>query len=78
MTTTIGTLTRKIEPYQKRSSSAPPVMGPKATAIPEVAPQMPSAFWRSDGSVKMSVKMANVAGKMKAAATPIRARAEMS
>ena len=49
VTTTMGTLTRKIDPYQKCSSSAPPVMGPKATAMPEVAPQMPSAFCRSRG-----------------------------
>ena len=53
-------------------------MGPKATAMPEVAPQMPSAFWRSDGSVKMSVRMASEAGNTNAAATPISARAEIS
>ena len=46
--------------------------------MPEVAPQIPRAFCRSDGSVKISVRMARVAGKMKAAATPISARAEMS
>ena len=78
VTSTIGTLTRKIEPNQKCSRSAPPTMGPKATAMPEVAPQMPSAFWRSDGSVKMSVRMASEAGKTNAAATPISARAEIS
>ena len=44
VTITIGTLTRKIEPYQKCWSSAPPVIGPKATAMPDVAPQIPSAF----------------------------------
>ena len=76
--TTIGTLTRKMDPYQKCSSSAPPTTGPKATAIPDVAPQMPSAFWRSDGSGKMLVKMARLAGKMKAAATPMSARAVIS
>ncbi len=46
--TTIGMFTRKIDPYQKCSSSPPPTIGPKATAMPEVAPQMPSAFWRSE------------------------------
>ena len=75
---TSGTLTRKIEPNQKCSSSAPPVIGPKATAKPEVAPQTPSAFCRSEGSVNTEVKMARVAGNTKAAATPISARAEMS
>ncbi len=34
VTMTIGTFTRKIDPYQKCSSSAPPVIGPKATAMP--------------------------------------------
>ena len=75
VTTTIGTFTRKMDPYQKCSSRAPPVIGPKATAIPEVAPQMPSAFCRSLWSVNTVVRMASVAGKMKAAATPISARA---
>ena len=74
----MGTLTRKMDPYQKCSSNAPPTTGPKATAIPDVAPQMPSAFCRSDGSGKMLVKMARLAGKMNAAATPMSARAVMS
>ena len=78
VTITMGTLTRKMEPYQKCSSSAPPVMGPKATAMPEVAPQMPSAFCRSDGSSKMLVRMARLAGKMNAAATPMSARVAIS
>src|ERR1700685_1986127 len=78
VTTTIGTLTRKIDPYQKCSSSAPPTTGPKATAIPDVAPQIPTAFCRSDGSGKTLVKMARLAGKMKAAATPMSALVAMS
>ena len=78
VTTTIGTLTRKIDPYQKCSSSAPPTIGPKATAIPDVAPQIPSAFCRSDGSGKTLVRMARLAGKMKAAATPMSARVVIS
>ena len=77
VTMTIGTLTRKIDPYQKCSSSAPPVIGPKATAMPDVAPQMPRAFCRSDGSGKTLVRMARLAGKMKAAATPMSARLVM-
>ena len=78
VTTTIGTFTRKIEPYQKCSSSAPPTIGPKATAMPDVAPQIPSAFCRSDGSGKTLVRMARLAGKMKAAATPMSARVVIS
>ena len=50
-------------------------MGPTATDAPEVAPQIPMALARSVGSVNTVVKMAKVAGKMKAAATPIDARA---
>ena len=78
VTMTIGTLTRKIDPYQKCSSSAPPTIGPNATAMPDVAPQMPRAFCRSDGSGKTLVRMARLAGKTKAAATPISARVEIS
>ena len=78
VTMTIGTLTRKMDPYQKCSSSAPPTIGPKATAIPDVAPQMPRAFCRSDGSGKTLVRMARLAGKMKAAATPMSARVEIN
>ena len=71
----MGTFTRKMEPYQKCSSRAPPTTGPKATAIPDVAPQIPNAFCRSAWSGKMLVRMARLAGKTKAAATPMRARA---
>ena len=78
VTATIGTFTKKIEPYQKCSSSAPPTIGPKATAMPDVAPQIPSAFCRSDGSGKTLVRMARLAGKMKAAATPMSARVVIS
>ena len=53
-------------------------MGPNATARPEVAPQMPRAFCRSEGFVNTDVKIARVAGKTKAAAIPMSARAAMS
>ena len=46
--------------------------------MPDVAPQMPSAFCRSDGSAKTLVRMARLAGKMKAAATPMSARVAIS
>ena len=46
--------------------------------MPDVAPQIPSAFCRSDGSGKTLVRMARLAGKMKAAATPISARVAIS
>ena len=69
VTITIGTFTKKIDPYQKCSSSAPPTIGPNATAMPDVAPQIPSAFCRSDGSGKTLVRIARLAGKMKAAAS---------
>ena len=75
---TIGTLTRKTEPHQKCSSSQPPATGPSATAMPGSPAQTPMALARSLGSVKTLVRMASVAGKMRAAPTPMAARAAIS
>ena len=49
-TITIGTLIRKTEPHQKCSSSAPPTIGPIATARPTAPAQTPIAWPRSRGS----------------------------
>jgi len=62
VTTTIGTLTRKIEPYQKCSSSAPP-RWTEGHGDARRGPQIPSAFCRSDGSGKTLVRMARLAGR---------------
>ncbi len=73
-----GRLTKKIEPHQNRWSRAPPVSGPRATARPTTPVQTPMAVARSLSSLKVLVRMASVAGKMKAAARPMSARAAMS
>ncbi len=74
----IGTFTRKIDPHQKCSSSRPPVTGPAATARPVTPDQMPIARARSRMSVKTLMMMASVAGKMRAAPTPMKALAPIS
>ena len=75
-TITTGTLTKKIEPHQKCSSSQPPLTGPAATAMPVTALQMPIALARSLGSRNTFVMIASVAGKMSAAPIPISRSAE--
>ena len=72
-TITIGTLTRKIEPHQKCSSSSPPVIGPMAMARPTLPAQMPMALGCSSRS-KTFIRTARVAGITKAAPKPITAR----
>ena len=77
-TAATGTLTRKIEPQKKCSSSQPPVIGPAATPTPVMAAHTPIALARGTGSVKMFVISAKVVGKITAAPTPIAARAAIS
>ena len=55
--------------------SSPPIIGPMAIATPTVAPQIPNALARSVVLRKAVVKSDSVAGKMKAAAAPMSARA---
>ena len=74
----IGMFTRNTEPHQKCSSSQPPVTGPRATARPVVADQMPMALARSVGSVNTLDRIARVAGNTSAAPMPIAARAAIS
>jgi len=69
---------RNTDPHQKCSSRKPPAIGPKATAMPDTADQMPIAFARSTGSVKRLVMIASVAGKTSAAPTPIAPRQKIS
>ena len=52
--------------------------GPRATAMPVQADQMPMAAARSLRSVKTLTRIASVAGKTNAAPMPISARAPMS
>ncbi len=73
--TATGTLTQKMAPQAKCSSSQPPLIGPAATPTPTIAAHSPMAFARATGSVKMFVISASVVGKITAAPTPIAARA---
>ena len=74
---TTGTLIRKTDPHQKRSSSAPPTIGPIATPRPTAPAHSPMARARSRGS-KTFEMIDRVAGMIAAAPTPISARAPMS
>ena len=76
--TAMGILIRKVLPHQYSSSSAPPVMGPKATATPLLAPHRPMALARAARSRKTWVRMDSVVGKTAAAPMPVNARAAMS
>ena len=54
------------------------MMGPDATPIPVIAPQMPMALARSARSVKVLVMIDSVVGNTSAAPTPMTTRAPMS
>ena len=77
-TRAIGTFTKKIDPKKKCVMRAPPAIGPRAMAIPVVAPHNPNALARSRRSSKTTVNVESVAGKMNAALAPINARAVKS
>ena len=74
---TTGTLMRKTEPHQKCASSAPPVMGPSAMAMPVAPAQIAIARPRSAGS-KTLLMMDSVLGSTAAPPMPIRARPAIS
>ena len=69
-----GTLTRKIDPQAKWSSSQPPSTGPRATPSPAVAAQIPIAAARSRASANTAGSSDSVAGMMQAAPAPMTAR----
>ena len=71
----MGTLIRKTEPHQKRASRKPPMIGPRATPMPLVAPQRPIARWRSAGSRNMLLMIDSVDGIISAPPMPMLARA---
>ncbi len=73
-----GTLTKKIEPQEKCSSSSPPITGPSAPLAPATAAHTPIARARSRGSWKMLVSSDSVAGMISAAPMPIEARVKIS
>ncbi len=73
-----GAITTNTLPHQKCSSSQPPLMGPKATPSPVIAPHSPMARARSPRSVNRLEMIDKVAGKISAAPTPITARTTIS
>ena len=77
MATTTGTLTSRVEPHQKPSSSAPETMGPMEAPAPANPAQTAIARGRSCGG-KIDVMMDSVAGMMNAAPMPITARLAIS
>ncbi len=73
-----GAIAKKMLAQLKRSSSQPPAIGPRAIAMPAVAPHSPIARARSPRSVKMLEISDSVAGKTIAAPRPITQRAAIS
>ena len=76
-TRTIGMFRRKMDPNQKRSRRAPPMVGPATMPSPSVADHAPSALARSRASGKRKRTEARVQGSRAAAPMPVRARATM-
>src|SRR4051812_14231461 len=70
--------TRNAEPHQYDLSSAPPTIGPAATATPLVAPHRPIARARAARSWNRLEMIDRVVGKITAAPRPARARQAMS
>ena len=77
-TAAMGTLIRNTDPHQKRASSSPPTIGPRANPSPLVPAQKPMARCRCLASRNMSVMIASVDGIISAAPTPMLARAAIS
>ena len=73
-----GAIAKKMLVQEKRSSSQPPAIGPRAIAAPAVAPQKPIALALSARSVKTLEISESVAGKIIAAPSPITQRAVIS
>ena len=72
--TASGSFSQKAACQPLSSSSAPPTIGPSATAMPVVAPQRPIALARSPRSGNRCTIVESVAGKITAAPSPITAR----
>ena len=73
-TTASGRLSQKIHGQEMPSTTAPPNVGPKATAVPAAAAKMPSARGRSRGA-NAPVNSASASGMTNAAPAPCAARA---
>ncbi len=73
-----GTLTKKIHSQPRYLTRMPPKRTPAAAPLPPIAPQMPSALFRSGPSSNVVVMIESVAGDTIAAPKPCTARAAMS
>ena len=70
-----GTFTKKIHSQPRYFVRIPPKRTPAAAPLPPIAPQIPSALFRSEPSSKVVVMIDSVAGEMIAAPRPWTARA---
>jgi hypothetical protein len=70
-----GTFTKKIHSQPKYFVSTPPARTPTAAPEPPIAPQIPSALFRSGPSSKLVMTIERAAGEMIAAPNPWSARA---
>ena len=77
VTATMGRFTRNAEPHQKRSSSAPDTIGPRAPPAPAKPTHMAMARRLSAGG-KIAAMSESVAGMISAAPTPWTARPPMT
>ena len=73
----MGTLTQKIHCHEKPSTIAPPMTGPRATAMPATPLQMPKAIPRRAGDTAAE-SMVSVSGVTMAPPTPCSALATIS
>ena len=73
-----GTLMKKIHDQLRELVSAPPSSTPAAAPLPETAPQMPRARFRSCPSSKVVVKIESAAGESRAAPSPCSERKAIS
>ena len=65
-----GTFIRKIHSQPAEETSAPPMIGPSAIDAPKTAPQTPTAWARSRGSVNVLVMIDMATGLSIEAPTP--------
>ncbi len=76
--TPTGTLTKKIHSQPRYFVSTPPASTPTAAPEPPIAPQIPSALFRSAPSSKVVMMIESAAGEMIAAPKPWTAREAIS
>ena len=73
-----GMLTRKIQGHERVSTRMPPSSRPTAPPPTAIAAQTPSAFVRSEPSLKVAVTIESAAGETSAAPRPCRPRLMIS